>query len=213
MIKLTAGLDAANKIIAWDYEGWTATRGGRPGPPANVATGILLGFPETPLTASPTTTPNGKPNTVDGSNTIPSYTIPSQRVLSHEGRLPLLAGPLRSPARIQNTFANESFMDELAHAAGEDPINFRLNHLADPRLIAVIQTVAKLANWEYRPSASQSGSGRFRAAAASPRCGTRAEAATRRSSPIARSTPRPARSPSTTSTPRRTAGQLSTPTA
>ena len=37
--------------------------------------------------------------------------------------------PLRSPNRIQNTFVNESFMDELAHAAGADPLEFRLDHL------------------------------------------------------------------------------------
>ena len=37
------------KVVAWDRAGWTATRGGRPGPPANLPSGILLGFPELPL--------------------------------------------------------------------------------------------------------------------------------------------------------------------
>jgi CO/xanthine dehydrogenase Mo-binding subunit len=73
-----------------------------------------------------------------------------------------MAGPLRSPARIQNTFANESFIDELAYTAGADPVAFRLAHLTDQRLIAVINLAAKMANWQARPSASQVGTGRFR---------------------------------------------------
>jgi CO/xanthine dehydrogenase Mo-binding subunit len=59
---------------------------------------------------------------------------------------------LRSPARLQNTFAHESFMDELAARAKADPVAFRLRHLSDPRLIEVVKEAAALANWEARPS-------------------------------------------------------------
>ena len=161
-IALKGGLDASGKVSAWDYTAWTASRGGRPGPPANLPSGILLGFPESPLPASPPPTPTQQPNFVDGSNSAPSYVIPSQRLITHSGIHSFLAGPLRSPARIQNTFANESFIDELAHAAGADPIAFRLTHLKDQRLIDVINLAAKMAKWQSRPAASKIGKGRFR---------------------------------------------------
>jgi nicotinate dehydrogenase subunit B len=161
VFSMKGGLDGSNKVAAWDYTAWTASRGGRPGPPANLASGILLGFPETPLAASPAPTPSQAPNFVDGSNSAPSYVIPSQRLATHSGVHSFLAGPLRSPARIQNTFANESFIDELAHAAGADPVAFRLAHLKDQRLIDVINLAAKMAKWESRPAASKIGKGRF----------------------------------------------------
>jgi nicotinate dehydrogenase subunit B len=149
------------KVSAWDRAAWTATRGGRPGPPGNLPSGILLGFPEPPLPGSPPPTPSSAPNVPDNSNSLPAYRIPSQRVITHTGRHTFLNAPLRSPSRIQNTFANESFMDELAHAAGADPLEFRLAHLTDPRLIAVTNAAAKMAGWEPRPAASKIGKGRF----------------------------------------------------
>ena len=68
----------------------------------------------------------------DTSNTVAGYMkaeggkVPHARVVSRSVRSPFFTGPLRSPARIQNTFANESFIDELAAAANADPVNFRL---------------------------------------------------------------------------------------
>src|SRR5206468_3509018 len=79
-------------------------------------------------------------------------TIASQRVWTHNVRSPFWTGPLRAPERLQNTFAHESFMDELAAAARVDPVEFRLRHLADPRLIAVIQAATKAAEWQARPA-------------------------------------------------------------
>jgi CO/xanthine dehydrogenase Mo-binding subunit len=75
-----------------------------------------------------------------------------QRVVSHNVRSTFLTGPLRSPERLQNTFAHESFVDELAAAAKADAIEYRLRHLRDPRLIAVLQEAAKAARWENRAS-------------------------------------------------------------
>ena len=60
---------------------------------------------------------------------------------------------MRSPARLQNTFAHESFMDELAATVKADPVEFRLRHLRDARLKEVLQAAAKTANWETRPVA------------------------------------------------------------
>ena len=61
-------------------------------------------------------------------------------------------GPCGLPDRLQNTFANESFMDEVAAAVTADPVQYRLRHLSDPRLIAVLNAAAKAANWDTRPS-------------------------------------------------------------
>ncbi len=78
--------------------------------------------------------------------------VKSERVLSHAVRSPFWTGPLRSPQRLQNTFAHECFMDELAQHAKVDPVAYRLKHLRDPRLRNVLTTVAQAAGWEARPS-------------------------------------------------------------
>jgi nicotinate dehydrogenase subunit B len=160
--QMRGGIDANGKVVAWDYVAWTASRGGRPGPPANLPSGVLLGLPENPLPKSPPPTPSSRPNTVDNSNSGPSYAIPSQRLRSHAGQHAFMAGPLRSPNRIQNTWANESFIDELAHLASRDPVEFRLAHLRDARLVDVIRTAADMAGWKPRPAASKLDKGRFK---------------------------------------------------
>jgi CO/xanthine dehydrogenase Mo-binding subunit len=149
------------KISAWKRDGWTSSRGGRPGPPGNMASGILMGFPEPPFAASVNLTPSQDLNTVDNSNSGPAYIIPAAKLTSHTVKRTFMSGPLRSPSRIQNTFANEVMVDELAHLAGADPVNFRVDNLQDPRLIAVIQTAANLASWVYGPRAASIGAGRY----------------------------------------------------
>jgi CO/xanthine dehydrogenase Mo-binding subunit len=69
-------------------------------------------------------------------------------------RSPFFTGPLRSPLRIQNTFATECFMDELCAQAQADPVEFRLRHLRDSRVIGVLQAAAKAAKWEVRSAKS-----------------------------------------------------------
>jgi nicotinate dehydrogenase subunit B len=160
-----AGLDAKGNIIAWDHESWSPVLGNRPGynTPGNVITGFLAGFqPEPFRPRTPAPEPTGYNN---GSNGVPSYvagsvggasrgtgTVKSERALIHNIASPFWTGPLRSPARLQNTFAHESFMDELAARAKADPVEFRLRHLSDPRLSDVVKAAAKKANWTARPS-------------------------------------------------------------
>jgi len=160
-----AGLDAQGNIIAWHHESWSPTLGNRPGPrtPGNVITGLLVGFAPEPLAPrSPAPDPRNYNN---GSNGVPSYvtgridganrgtgTVKSERVLLHSVQSPFWTGPLRSPARLQNTFANECFMDELACRVKADPLDYRLRHLSDPRLTDVVKAAAKAANWDARPS-------------------------------------------------------------
>jgi CO/xanthine dehydrogenase Mo-binding subunit len=159
------GLDAQGRILGWDYEAWFPTLGSRPrtGTPGNVVTGFLLGFePAAVNEPSPAEAPRRYEN---GSNAAPSYvrgcvggrcggtgTIRSERVLVHNVRSPFFTGPLRSPSRLQNTFAHESILDEAAAKAGADPVAYRLLHLSDPRLVEVVKAVARKADWDTRPS-------------------------------------------------------------
>jgi nicotinate dehydrogenase subunit B len=59
---------------------------------------------------------------------------------------------LRTPGRMQNTFANEAFFDEMAAAAKADPLQWRLTYLKEPRARAVLEDVARISNWQSRPS-------------------------------------------------------------
>jgi nicotinate dehydrogenase subunit B len=165
VIDQRAALDAQGNVVAWDHESWTPGLGNRPGPgtPGNIVTGALLGFqPDGFTPRSPAPEPTAFNN---NSNGVPSYlaarikgerqgagTIESGRVLVHSLRSPFFTGPLRSPARLQNTFAHESFMDELAARAKADPVEFRLRHLSFDRLRNVLQAAAKTAGWDVRPS-------------------------------------------------------------
>jgi CO/xanthine dehydrogenase Mo-binding subunit len=148
VMEATAGLDG-DRIVGWDNVSYTASRGSRPGPPGNVVAGGAMGFDADPNPPSP---PPEPPLGPDSSNAVTSYDLPHNRVVVYTVPSRFYTGPLRSPARIQNTFANESFMDELASAANADPVAFRLRHVRDPRLADVIRTSAEMAGWQPRPS-------------------------------------------------------------
>jgi nicotinate dehydrogenase subunit B len=159
VMEAAAGIQPSGQIIAWDYHTYVASRGGRPAPAGNIPTGGMVGLPPTPNPPSPPPSPALGP---DSSNAVTNYDVPRTRVLSYTVPSRFYTGPLRSPNRIQNTFANESFMDELASAVSQDPIAFRLKHLSDPRLIAVIKEVSEMAGWTPAPSHSAPGSGTVR---------------------------------------------------
>jgi len=165
VIDQRVGIDAAGGIVAWDCEAWFASLGGRPGTstPGNVITGMLAGFAPAPFTPRAAAEPGGRFN--NGSNAAPSYvagrvgstaggagTVTSERVLTHAVASPFFTGPLRSPSRLQNTFAHECLIDEVAAHVRSDPVAYRLRHLSDPRLKEVITGAAKAAHWDPRPS-------------------------------------------------------------
>jgi nicotinate dehydrogenase subunit B len=155
IMKIRGGLDASGNLIAWDFENIQAARGGRPGNvgAANLPTGHLIGLGLAPRRAqAPTFPPLGS----DTSNTEAGYLkdeeglVPNARVIAKTVDSPFFTGPLRSPARIQNSFANESFIDELAHAAKVDPVEFRLRYIGDERLAHCVRVAAKAAGWQAR---------------------------------------------------------------
>jgi nicotinate dehydrogenase subunit B len=165
VIEQQAAIDASGAIDAWSCETWAASQGGRPGydKPGNVITGMLAGFEPGTITPQAAAEPTGELR--NGSNAVPSYVagcvsgkcggagvIRSERVLTHAVKSPFLTGPLRSPLRLQNTFAHECFMDEISASINVDPVAYRLQHLRETRMIDVVKAAAKAADWDARPS-------------------------------------------------------------
>ena len=165
VIDLQAGVDANGQMTAWDYQAWTFSKGNRPNAttPGNIFSGGLLGFAAPAVV--PTTTPTVATTFSNNANVAPPYgsgcvggtcsstgNVQSERILTRTIPSPFYTGPLRSPNRLQNTFANESFIDEIASALGQDPVAYRVRHLTDSRLIDVLNAAARLAKWESRPS-------------------------------------------------------------
>jgi nicotinate dehydrogenase subunit B len=142
VMQVRGGVDVSGRIVAWDYAAWTPTHSTRPrGQPGNLLAGQLTG-------SAPR-----YPSIGGGRNAAHPYDVADERVVLHPlADSPLRTSGLRGLAAPQNTFANESFADELAAAVGADPVAFRLEHLRDPRAVAVVREVARLARWQSRPS-------------------------------------------------------------
>jgi len=95
----------------------------------------------------------------------PVYDLPHQRIRvsgtwmggNPPGLHPFAVGAWRAPAANTNVHAREAHMDALAAMAKVDPLAFRLQHLKNPRMVAVLQTAAKAFGWT--PKAGPSGRG------------------------------------------------------
>jgi CO/xanthine dehydrogenase Mo-binding subunit len=138
---------ADGKIVDWNYELWSNTHSTRPSEPGgnNLLASWYLAEAQNP--APPRTIP--QPAGGGDRNAIPLYDFPRQRIVHHFIKeMPLRVSALRTLGAYSNVFAIEAFLDELARAANADPIAFRLAHMKDPRARAVIETVAKKANWK-----------------------------------------------------------------
>ncbi len=157
LVDISGGLDAAGNIVAWLSEfripRITAITDGVP-----LLAATLAGLP-------------GKKDAINPGNIFQDsavgYAFPNAHVVVHRlETTPFRPSWIRSPGRMQNTYANEVFMDELAAAAGADSVEFRLRHLKDPRGGAVLRAAAARAGWIPRPAprpgagAVSSGSGR-----------------------------------------------------
>lgn len=132
LMDVRAALGNDGTIAAWDFHVWSPTHNGRPdGRAGNTLPGILAGAATAPITF------------VGGDRNAPNnYRIAAQRVTITDQRTAVLRqSALRGLGGTQNTFANESFVDELAHAAKANPIDFRLKHLQDDRSKAVLEAL------------------------------------------------------------------------
>ena len=150
VMEVKGGLDAQGNVVAWDYQVWSPNHAGRPfaGMGGNLLAGEALGMGQRYLEAGA------------DRNAKHSYVFANNRVVLHQLKdTPLRSSSLRGLGSPQNTFANESFMDELARLAGVDPIEFRIRHLKDERAIAVLREVSKLSGWSAKTAPSKSGVG------------------------------------------------------
>lgn len=139
-----ASLDADGKIVAWDYAIWTDTHSTRPGGAGATLVGqhIAAAFPIPPAE------PGSQPTGFGDRNIIPLYAIPNMRLIyNFVPHQRVRVSALRGLGAYANVFAIESFMDELAMAAGADPVAFRLKHLTDPRAIDVVRLAAEKFGW------------------------------------------------------------------
>ena len=141
-IDLEAGFDKDGNLVAWSGDFHIALN--------HIAAFKPLDFPL--LAATDLGMP--KPGNWVGflfQNAAAPYAVPNIRVNTrHIEKAFFRSAHLRSPGRIENTFANESFMDELAAEAKADPAEFRMKHIKDPRAVAVIQAAMTRANWQTR---------------------------------------------------------------
>ncbi|TLX60422.1 xanthine dehydrogenase family protein molybdopterin-binding subunit [Stutzerimonas nosocomialis] len=142
-MRMRGALNDAGEVRGWHFRNWTPTHSTRPGPDAGdraLLAGMLIhGMPEFS-------------RHVGGDRNAPvDYRFEHCRVEVNWLKVadtPLRPSALRGLGAVQNCFANESFFDELAHAAGRDPLQMRLQYLDDPRARAVLEAAAERAGWQ-----------------------------------------------------------------
>jgi CO/xanthine dehydrogenase Mo-binding subunit len=147
--EVEASLDEAGKIVDWQYGVWSNTHNMRPGNAGRFASATMLAAPLQPSPPMPIPQPEGGGDR----NGIPLYDLPKARVVSHFiPEMPLRISAMRGLGAYANVFSIESFMDELALAAGADPVAFRLAHLSDPRARDVVTLAAREFGWDAAKS-------------------------------------------------------------
>ncbi|GAA3758898.1 molybdopterin-dependent oxidoreductase [Plantactinospora mayteni] len=157
--EVEAGVDADGTVLTWSYDVWSQGHTARPGYAGSP--GLLA---DTHRNRSRPTPPAVDPPARGGGGTTrnawPIYTFPERRIHGHRAlRTALRSSSLRSLGAFTNVFAIESFMDELALAAGADPVAYRLAQLADPRAREVLSTAAELGGWQRRGTEENVGYG------------------------------------------------------
>ena len=156
MTKFDANQDGSGiELLTWQHDVWSQGHSSRPGRAATPA------FKDSWQTEKkfPVLEPINVAAAAGAGaerNAVPPYLSTHVKVNAHRLLgLPFRTSAMRGLGAHANVFACESFMDEIAHDQGLDPVAFRLSKLEDPRAIAVIKTLADQVNWlERRQSLS-----------------------------------------------------------
>ena len=142
LLDLAGVVDGDGRVLDWRTEMWLPE--------------ATKGLPNIPLLAPAAAglgQPQGLATGLISQNGDPPYAVNSLNVAVHWLKdAPLRPSNIRAPGKIANSFAVESFTDELAAAAGQDPIAFRLAKLSNPRGIEVVKRAAAMMDWQSRPS-------------------------------------------------------------
>ena len=139
LLDMRAGLDEAGNISAWESELYI--------PDGMAGFVALVGADLARLNSLAKLSPGG----VIQDLAIP-YEIKNVKTTAHRlESTPFKPSWIRSPGRMQNSFANESFFDEVAALAGVDPLEARLKYLSDARGKEVLERVARMSHWRERP--------------------------------------------------------------
>jgi nicotinate dehydrogenase subunit B len=147
--EVQASLSADGTIVDWQYGVWSNTHNMRPGNGGRLMPSWARANPLKPSPPMPIPQPEGGGDR----NGIPLYDLPTAHVVSHfVPDMPLRVSAMRGLGAYTNVFAIESFMDELAAAAGIDPVVFRLKHLTDARARDVVQRAAQEFGWDKAAS-------------------------------------------------------------
>ncbi len=147
-VAIEADLDASGEVVAWRHDIWSNGHTSRPGrakvPKLLAGYHIGKAFPMEPSTNPALPIGGGSDR-----NSIPAYDFPNWCVTNHRLlNMPIRASAMRSLGGFANVFAIESFVDELAAEWGEDPVEWRIRHLPDPRARAVVEAAARRAGWK-----------------------------------------------------------------
>ncbi len=158
VVRIAADVDARGDVLSWRHEIWGNGHVTRPG--FARPTGLLAAsHRDRGEQIRPAGDPPLERGGGSGRNAVPGYAFPAYRAVSHRlSVMPLRTSSLRSLGGFANVFAIESFMDELAEAAGRDPVEYRLSQLADPRGRAVIEAVVRRSGWADWPASGSPGS-------------------------------------------------------
>jgi nicotinate dehydrogenase subunit B len=143
--EVRAAVDRDGKIVAYEYQGWQH------------GWHVIETSQELALLTKPQERTSGSNSIiVNPMSTGAMYAIANRRVVSHAvPMVGLLKGsPLRSPMDMHYSFASEQVIDELAHAGGIDPLEFRRRNIAGERWRGVLDAAAAAAGWTPRVAAA-----------------------------------------------------------
>jgi nicotinate dehydrogenase subunit B len=139
-VDFRVAVDGQGNIVAWETEtwlpAWSGTRGTIP----------LVAFDSAGIAQRQGRWPGSLDENLD-----PPYTAANKAVVVHRLKdAPLRPGHVRAPGKVANCWAVESMVDEIAAAVGEDPVQYRLKRLEDPRAVAVVKKTAEMLDWQPR---------------------------------------------------------------